>query len=370
MKKYLRLSCSVCKREIDKLVDLTHFAPDKCTITLGCEGRLQPVEYRSSGGIATTPEIGVTDWRPRGSKTIESLDIAEPDLINLETGTLKQLTLAVPRATVPAEGETMTLVFNVKSDAPKAYRQYVYRKEGSFTTISGIESGLEKKTLRFTAFGTNPDQVEVYVNGVKREQGTGPDDYQIYDGTDASAAPPNTILFNTILDSQSTTQVDVVISKEAQASTVELSFIRQGDESRASTGAWENVSYVERFVGGVWKKYYLFVLDLGNIGIPLNSILFPQSIDGFFLMARKPYSQLDRYTDVVVLLQGQSEADFIKYFVENKQTTAKITSTALQTFFPPLRVTKFTVEKTIRTAIAGVEEQLVVDGRVITGPDA
>jgi len=366
MKKYQRLGCTVCKRQIDKLVDLTHYAPDKCTITLGCEGRLQPLEYRSSGGIAVTPEIGVTDWRPRGSKTVETADLVSTALISLETGKLKQLTIAAP-----GDGPARSLILDVKSDTPKAYRQYVYRKEGSFSSISGIESGLEKKALRFTAYGANHDQVEVYVNGVLREQGTGPDDYQIYDGTDASAAPPNTVLFNTILDSQGNTQVDVVVSKEAQASTVTLTFNRHvGDESRTALGAWENVSYVERFVGGTWKKYYLYTLDLDSIGVPLNSILFPQTTDAFFVLARQPYSQLDRYTDLVVLLENQSDADFVKYYADNKVTTARVTHTALASFFPPLRVTKFAVEKTIKTAIAGVEEQLVVDGRVITGPDA
>jgi hypothetical protein len=38
--------------------------------------------------------------------------------------------------------------------------------------------------------------------------------------------------------------------------------------------------------------------------------------------------------------------------------------------FPPLRFGKFEVEKTIKTATSGVEEQIVVDGNVITGPDA
>lgn len=371
LKKYLRLSCTVCKREIDKLVDLTHYTPDKCTITLGCEGRLQQESYRSSGGIAVTPEIGVTDWRPRGSTSVAGVSDRQSDLINLETGKQKQLVLAIALADVPSPNDVATLNATVKSDSPKAYRQYVFRKEGAFGSVSGVESGLEKKSLRFTAYGPTGDKVEVFVNGVLRERGTNPDDYQIYDGSDGSAAPPNSVVFNTVLDSQSSTQVDVIVSKEAVASSVTLTFLRNlSDESRNASGSWENVSYVERLFGGIWKRYYLFTLDLGDIDVPLNTLMSPHTMDAFFLLARKPYSQLDRYTDTVVLLQGLSDADYIKYYVEDNENTARVTSTALSTFFPPLRVGKFVVEKTIRTQIAGVEEQLVIDGRVITGPDA
>lgn len=361
------MACTVCKREIDKLVDLTHYTPDQCTITLGCEGRLQPLEYRSSGGIAVAPEVGVTDWRPRGSTSATTKVIAESQLIGLETGTRKQLVIGVP-----ADTAFQYIHLIVKADTPKAYRQYVFRKEGSFTTVSGVENGLEKKALRFAAYGANPDVVEVFVNGVKLEVGTDPEDYQVYDGTDSSSAPPNTILFNTSLESAGSTQVDVIVSKAASSSTVELKFVRNiADESRNSLGSWENVSYVDRLIDSSWARYYLYTLDIGNANLPLNSIMVPETLDAFFLMARKPYTQLDRYTDAVVLLQDLSpERDYIKYYAENTVTTARVTSTAITTIWPPLRVGKFVVEKTIKTATSGVEEQLVLDGKVIVGPDA
>ena len=376
LKKFLQLTCTSCKRSVDKLVDLTHYSPDQCTITLGCEGRLQPIEYRSSGGISIAPEVGITDWRPRGSTIASLATDAEPTLIGLETGASKQLVLAVylPPLSVlpPPPGAIYTAEFTITADTPKAYRQYVFRKEGAFTTISGIESGLEKKALRFTAYGTNPDQVEVYLNGVKLEPGTNPENYQLYDAANTSA-PPNTILFNAILDSPGSTQVDVIVSKAAAASTITLDFIRnEADESRERTGAWENVSYVDKLVNLLWRRYYLFTLDLDTAAaIPLNSIIIPTNAETFFLLARRPYTQLDRYTNVGVFFQGLNvERDFIKYYAVNGVTTARVPNTAISTFFPPMRLGKFAVEKIIKTATAGVEEQLVVDGKVIVGPDA
>lgn len=365
MKKYLRLTCSLCRRDIDKLVDITHYTPDRCTITQGCEGRLQPLEYRSSAGIAVSPEVGVKDWQPRGTSTIPGTKIIlPPALLNLQTGSKKQIVIGSQED----NPNGIVVRLNGKADAPKAYRSYVFRREDAFQNISGVESGLEKKALRFTTSGENPDMVEVYVNGVKREMGTGPNDYQI--------AASNTITFNTTIDEPSITQVDVIVSKDVPTATYALTFKRnKKDESRTGTGAYENVDYVEGMINGdQWVRYYLYTLDLDTISgtIPLNSILVPaQPSDIIFMLARRPYTQLDRYSTAIVRMNGMSvERDFIKYYAQDDETTARVTVAALDNTFPPLRFTKFTVEKPIASAIPGVAEQLVVDGKVITGPDA
>lgn len=377
MKKYLRLTCTICKRSIDKLVDLTHYAPDECTITLNCEGRLLPIEYRSNAEIAVAPALGVTDWRPRGTKVFNSPTDTAPSLIALETGTLKQLTLGVALVSDPGEGATHNVTFSVRADTPKAYRQYVYRMDQSFDSVAGVESGLEKKSLRFTAYGANPDLVEVYVNGVKRAEGTGTDDYQVYNGSNGIL--PNTIKFNSSIVQAGITQVDVIVSKEQASNDVTLTFTRNAlDESRAGTGAYENVSYVDRFdetlAAPHLRRYYVFHLDLDTATqLSLNSILVSPSTntDAIFLLARSPYSTLDRYTDLVVELSGMDEErDYIKFYAVNSVTTARVTQTAISTIYPPLTLGKFAVEKTIKTQLPGVTEQITIDGAVITGPDA
>jgi len=377
VKKYLRLTCTICKRSIDKLVDLTHYAPDECTITLNCEGRLLPIEYRSNAEIAVAPALGVTDWRPRGTKVFNSPTDTAPSLIALETGTLKQLTLGVALASDPGEGATHNVTFSVRADTPKAYRQYVYRMDQSFDSVAGVESGLEKKSLRFTAYGANPDLVEVYVNGVKRAEGTGTDDYQVYNGSNGIL--PNTIKFNSSIVQAGITQVDVIVSKEQASNDITLTFTRNAlDESRAGTGAYENVSYVDRFdetlAAPHLRRYYVFHLDLDTATqLSLNSILVSPSTntDAIFLLARSPYSTLDRYTDLVVELSGMDEErDYIKFYAVNSVTTARVTQTAISTIYPPLTLGKFAVEKTIKTQLPGVTEQITIDGAVITGPDA
>lgn len=389
MKKYLHLACDKCNRGIDKLVDLTHFFPDKCVITLGCEGRLHPVQYRSDAQIATTPEAGITDWRPRGSTQNQQIKDAAPVFINTSTGKKDQLVLAVRLDAEPADSSTLVLPLQIAADTPKTYRQYVFRYETAFTTVVGVESGLEKKTLRFNAYSSVsspiPDIVQVYVNGVQRYQGPGTDDFQVYDGTSASSVPPNTISFNTAIDLSGNTQVDVIVSQPAAISTASLSFFRnQEDESRASTGAWENVSCVEEFISGVWTKFYLFTCDVStSTALTLNTILTASTslvlngtvqvslANAAFLLARDPFSSLDRYTDISAPLTGMSpDSKYLKYSMVDNKPSLQVTESLLSTLYPPFRVNKFTYEKTIKTAVTGVTGQVTIDGNVIIGPDA
>lgn len=380
MKKYLRYSCSVCKRFADRLVDNVRAMPDKCTITFKCEGRLFPVQYRSDGGITSAPEVGIVDWRARGATAIGLAEDQALTFLDTAAGTTKQIVLAARLSSDPGPTAKLKLTLNQRSDAPKNYKSYIYRSDVSFSTVSGVESGLEKKTLRYSP----TDTIEVFLNGVKQEPGpAGVGTYQTFDGV--APVPPNTIVFNPPITMPGTSQVDVIISATATTTSVELTLNRHiSDESRRATGSWENVDYVSKFDGINWPKWYLFTLDLAEATtLQLNTIMTVAPIaiiDGvtnvstdnmMLLLARKPYSTLDRYTNLVVPLTTLTfERDYLKYFAVNGQPALFVTDTAKTSVYPPLQVKKFTIEKTIQTALAGVNDQVVVDGSVIVGPDA
>lgn len=397
MKKYLRLGCNVCKRVIDKLVDNERVEPDRCTITLNCLGRLLPLEYRSNSEIATTPQVGVVDWYPRNQTPLTSTALQEPTLVNTSTGTKQQLILALELATPPRDlptpaSVTATLELNVRADTPKNFKQFTFRFETTFSAVSGVETATEKKTLRFTAYGIDPDLVEVFVNGIKQEQGLNPDQYQIYLGLPGSI-PPNTVVFNTPVALAGTTQVDVIVSKVAALTTRTLTFFKNRDNpARTNTGAWENVDSFSRFVGGTWRTFYIFTFDvLNTVDMDLNTIMVP-SIDvmvldddgagdviatsvllssAFFMLARKPYTTLDRYPDICTRLDTLStDRDYLKYHLVNNVATLEITETSIAALYPPARLVVFDPELTIKTPVAGYTEQIVIDGRVIVGPDA
>ena len=382
MKKYQRLTCTKCHRDIDKLVNTTHYTPDRCTITQGCEGRLSPVEYRSSAGIAVSPRAGITDWQQHchttdltnevGSAPVTNLPTHCTDrapsvrprgsgLIGLSTGSLGQVVVAA-RSTAP----TITIELEGKADKPKAYRAYVFRREGAFSTVAGVESGLEKKALRFAA----GDMVEVYLDGVKQEPG---EDYSVADGSATSSAPPNTIAFSRLIDQPGVTQVDVIVSKDEPAASYSLVLRRNTqDESRRGKGAYENVDTVSAIINSDgWEEYSLYTVDLEEVGIPLNSILVPRDTDAMLLLARRPYTQLDRYSTLVIPLQSMNhEVDYLKFYAVDGVPALQATEESLLQIFPPLRFNKFAVERPVTTPVPGVQEQLVVDGKVIIGPDA
>ncbi len=377
MKKYLRLVCSICNRTADRLVDNTHFVPDRCTITFRCEGRLFPIQYRSNGDITALPAPGITDWRPRG-QAVSINTAAAAELVNSSTGSLQQVVLAVALATPPSDTSTVQLLLNEQADTPRAYRQYVYRYETTFSTVSGVEAGLEKKTLRYST----GDTVEVYLNGVKLVNGTGANDYQIADGV--SSVPPNTISFNTEISPTGIYQVDVIVSAAVASTSTTLTFTRQtisAANARPVLGAWDNVNYVERLT----TKYYLYVLDLSeSTTLKLNTILttagsaivtgpvpitLPTSSIKM-LLARSPYSQIDRYLNVLAPLENLAGGDgYLKYHVVDGVACLELTKSSVVPTYPLLKATKFNVETTITTALAGVDDQVTVDGSVIVGPD-
>lgn len=388
MKKYLRLACTTCKRTIDRLVDNTRFVPDRCTITLGCQGRLLPTEYRSDGQITSAPEIGITDWYPRGSTTATFQEAAEPALLDTSTGSFQQLVIGIKLPADPPPGSTAELTLQTRAEAPKAFRSYVFRRDVEFSTVSGVEDGISGKTLRFRAWGPDPDLVEVYLNGVKLQQGLGPADYQVDDGSPTPPAPSNTIKFNTPILPSGTYQVEVIVSKAQPITLQTLLFTRNSDnDARLNTGAWENVSHVERFdsVEGV-QRFYLFTFDVaGNSVFTRDTIVFPVGnvvvdtgmdtipvllSDCIFMLSRKPHTKIDRYPDISIRLQDlDASRDYLKYIVVDGVPTLMVTETSLSTHFPPSIVHRFNPEPTLKVAVEGEEEQLVVDGRLIVGPD-
>jgi hypothetical protein len=387
MKKYTRLSCTICQRITDRLVDNSRVVPDKCTITLNCRGRLLPLEYRSNADIASTPAVGLTDWYPRGETTSTIYSDAAPALVDTATGSLRQLVLAVQLQVPPSAAATAALTLVSRADTPNSFKQFTFRYTTTFSTVFGVETASEKKTLSYTAYGANPDIVQVYVNGVPAQQGTGPTNYQIYDGTSTSVLP-NTIQFNSAVTLAGTTQVDVVVSKTQVLPTQVLTFTKNSASTallRAGKGAWENVDSFSRLVAGSWQSFYIFTYDiLGSTDLTLNSVLSPTSevlvVDGsassvplaqcFLMFAREPYTFLDRYPDVSARLDLlNADTAYLKFSAVNGVSSLQLVETALTAYYPPARLSKFETEPTIKTAVAGVADQLVVDGSVIVGPD-
>lgn len=391
MKRYVSLKCTACARTRDSLIDLARYATDKCTITLGCEGRLFPVGYTSDGStLIGVPPTGLTNWYPRTSTVTSTAEIKGDVLYDTSTGSKRQLILAVSNTDigmVPSAAATITLNLVAEQQIAKDYRQYVYRKTGAFTIVNGMEDGLAKKVLRYTVTGVTPDLVEVYVDGVKRNRGTGAADYQLYDGSVGSAVPPNSVLFNTVITGVAP-QVDVIVTKAATLSTLTLNLTRMSDDdSRVGIGAWEGVDAVKN--PATSQLFSLFYCDFSEVvGAPVDtklrvssttpstltdgtSVTLDPAWSSILLSRTKVYTELDRQRALWVPLSTlSSDGNYLVIKLLDGERQLLVTEASVADVFPALEVLRFNVPALRRTGLRGDSESAQLDNSIIVGPDA
>lgn len=391
MKKFVELQCSVCKRTKDSLVNLTHYAPDRCTITLNCEGRLGIINYTGDGtSIPSVPPIGLTNWRARGSSLINNSGLQDTVLYDTSTGAKKQIVIAVSNAdlgyTLSAQS-TFTLNMIAEQQTAKDFRQYTYRKTGIFTVLNGVEDSQAKKVLRYDLTAINPDVVEVYVNGVKRTRGTLPSEYQVYNGSINSAVPPNSVLFNS--DIFGLNQIDVIVTKASTISEVSLVFYRAvNDESRRNSGAWEGIAAVKSAAVGQFSLFYCdFAEDGGGLalGIKLRineqkpSFILNTSGDqptlvsnAVILLSRtKLYTQLDRQrSQCVKLSKLVTNTDYLVVKLVDGVRTLLVTENSATDVFPIFNVIRFAPAVLQTSNLLGNADAVELENTVIIGPDA
>lgn len=386
MKKYVSLQCSTCARKKDELIDLTHYAPDRCTITLGCEGRLSPVGYTSDGTtILGVPPTGLSNWYPRGTTTTTNKAIKADSLYDTSTGSKQQIVLAVSNDAMgftPSSAAKVILRLNAEQQTAKDYRQYTYRRSSPFTVINGVEDNQAKKVLRYNITGATPDQVEVYLNGVKRDRYT---DYDLHDGTIGSPVPPNSVLFTSMVTGASN-QVDVIVTKAAAVTNTELTFTRAiDDESRAGTGAWEGIDAVKSAGLG---QYSLFYCDFAEISATLaldiklrvaDAVLvdipsgpeYAVQLAAFLVSRSKLHTQVDRQRAKWIPINGlNTNTDYLVIKMVDGVRSMLVTEASAKDLFPVLDVVRFGTPKLQTTNLLGDDDAAELDNTIINGPDA
>lgn len=386
MKRYISLKCNTCARQKDELVDLVHYTPDRCTITLNCEGRLLPIGFTSDGStILDVPPAGVSNWYPRGTALSNTKAVSTDVLYDTSTGQKQQVILAVSNNELgytPSSDAKIFVKLFAEQQTAKDYRQYTYRRNVPFTIINGVEDNQAKKVLRYSIVGANPDQVEVYLNGVKKTRSV---DYDLYDGTVNSAVPPNSVLFLSTITGSST-QVDIIVTKASAISEVQLAFIKTiDDESRVNLGAWEGVNMVTSPSIGDWSLFYCdfsevsstFTIDVKltfNEATIVNTIggsEFPVPLSAVLLSRTKLFTQLDRQRAKCIPLNelnGNNHYMIVKSI--NGVRSLLITEAAAIDLFPVLDVVRFDAHTLQKTNLTGNADAAELDNELIIGPDA
>lgn len=354
-----------------------------------------PVGYTNNGNtILGIPPTGVSNWFPRGQTLASAVAPVLPDeMYNTSTGSKQQAIICVSEAQhglFPA-GSILTLNLLAEQQTAVNYRQYTFRKSGATSTINGAEDGVEKKVLRYNLAGAIPDQVEVYVNGVKRDRGAGANEYQLF-VSGIPGAPPNSIVFNTIVVGTNV-QFDIIISKAPTVTNVALQFTRAiDDEGRVGIGAWEGVDTVQHITDGyaLGETYSIFYCDFSEVtGLPADvklrinpSTLIDLSSPGqrsaslvpesaAILLSRSGlFTQLDRQRSIWVKLSAlTSNTDYLITKLVNGTRMLFVTEASVSPVFPILTVQRFDAARVQQRGLAGNQSAGELDNNFIIGPD-
>lgn len=365
MKKFVHLQCNTCLRQKTDSVDLTHFGPNNCTITLHCNGRLFPVDYSNSAAPVKNEPSKLTGWYSKN--TALSAQGSKNDLYPLASGTKGQFVIAVKTT---SSVNSITLPLRSNQQTPINFRRYIYYKSSGVTVLSGKEDGFEKKVLNFSA----TEQLIVLVNGVQTTQ---------YDTVFSNpSVPKNVIILKTPLQNASN-QIEITVTSQSVSNIIPIQFTKiQYDENRQGSGAWENVNSVSIFNNG-YSTYKLFSVDYSvynavfslNIGYRLddspimladNSSISPADV--YTMLAIKPYTHIDRELSMAINMADLDGTEKFIMMVQNgTNRELQFSQLSLRSLFPGVKTNTFTVESLITDVTAS--QNATLDNTFIKGPD-
>lgn len=259
MRKYLKYKCSVCARTQDRLVDTKVAEISKCSITLGCSGKLFPVKYSDRGDtIPDAAPSGVQNWYSRFD-VVTSFKDAVASTASLTYGETAELILAAHLPDTVFGTNTVDVVFEISKSENRAFREYIFNTTTKTERVLGAESGVSKKTLRFVSTGALMEDVQVFVNGVEMYEGVDTNQFTISRNT--NTVPSNVVVFNTPLIGAN--QIRIVVSKRDIPELITISFGKVSAQSELNS-SWANVSSVSK---GSLHDIYAFKFTDTNIPI-------------------------------------------------------------------------------------------------------
>lgn len=372
MRTYLKLKCPVCKRTKDELVNTTHFSIPKCTITLGCTGIMQPMQYSDYGDTTIgTPPAGAQNWYSRFQQVTRFIS-KDVNFIPLSIGSESVLVMAVADSAVDVSTDTITVNCLIEQSTPRDFLEYTFNFTTTFDKVMGAENGnLAKKVLRFTSSNV----IKVFLDGEEFTEGTGDSNFQIArTGNNLTA---NTIFFNKTFSGDH--QVKVVVTKPVQKTNVPIEFHRNHNAVELNS-AWNDVQKVV-FDNTSYSLFYnVFHQSLIPTGKQLQVESVLASVSGSldnatislekcaFLLSSGP-TKLDRSLTTCIGLAKLQFNELKLLVVEMDDVKALTTSEeAITSVFPCMTTTTFGIEPILKVSTpSGVD--FVVDNSYILGPN-
>lgn len=375
MRKYLKYKCPICKREKDELVDTKRVKVFKCSITLGCVGRLFPIKYSETADlIPNAPPVGVENWYSRLQDKPTWFKEISDNLIVLTNGPNSSLFVMVSHDQLDSPSDVVKLTFSMEQASNNDFREYVFNTTLSTEVVSGIEDGISKKVLRYNTNALNPDVLVVYVNGVKLTEGLGDSQYQVNRSSNTIIA--NTIKFNTPLLGRN--RITIIVTKASinKQEVIEFERLMPADK----LGAWDSTNYITSNS----KKYYIFHHNFENSTLDRNRKMFiskvvitqngsdvtlPTASCKILLTNGELTTRLDRVLTNYVSCDKISNTESSVFLVNEKNTSKMVVSELLvDSIFPAFTVTEYSVKQLTLTTNIRDSEALSISNKFIRGP--
>lgn len=341
---YVTYQCSVCRRIKDSIKDNIHAAPNQCTITKGCNGRLFKIG-ESTSASTTAPRSDLTDWYPRGEDQEIQPTPSVDEPVSLITSNTGVLTIAVYQTTQQANARpNLKVKLTQRKTADIAYQQYLFRYNIPVNIVSGKDT--TGKNLRFDQTVIDDGRVFVRVNGVARFQGTALNEIVL---------TPNTVTFNSEVSAGST--IDISVYSEKDTVDKMLDFVANRTFIvNANSGSWGNIRHVNEYnTNGQYKpnRWWIYsCVSHGNLS-PSSRLKFDQiylddgetavisndQLDNVrFLIASPPRENADRYLNFYVDCEVLNKS-FSLLTASGSSVDILADPSALKEIYPPLQFT-------------------------------
>ena len=151
---YEVLTCNICERSINRIINTSHISINKCNLTKNCNGTLQNV-LRVENPVTIQQ---TNDWESR----FEESTLPEPSVkkISLLSGN-NNISFAMLRTGFLSENNPLS--FDATTTQTIESIEYVYTKPSGTRYINGFDSSPNK---RFLIYNIATNDVAVYLNNV------------------------------------------------------------------------------------------------------------------------------------------------------------------------------------------------------------
>lgn len=335
--------CDVCNKHTKKLIDNLRPFVAGCTITENCRGTLRPVMKHQMDGV----ELSRDTWKSRFESEAAVPSVATNERHNLMSGA--QIITILSSVDVPL----LELRFEKHTHTESDTIEYVFRRDKDPGYVSGPDDSALNRILRYTS----GDSVTVAVNGVALTAGS----YDLSIPNSVGLAPG--VIANN-------SEIKIYVAKTVAPTYTSLPFFRNTIvDAKLLTGAWKNISFVDR--GGVRLRVYHAIafdeLEL-NSNYKFNALrVNGAAINGesYFALGVKPYSSFDRNYNSVVRIDSNLSTAVIKYEMNDKnELELSIDNSYISSVFPPFSLSAsdldssfFIPDDTIGYASVGNENQ-------------